>query len=68
MGALVALCPDTGRPFETGIETDPASMALTPPCTADIACPHCRSVHRIAKRDFLVCEMIDGLRVYQRAA
>ncbi|MBZ0138944.1 MAG: hypothetical protein K8H87_04110 [Pseudorhodoplanes sp.] len=54
MGALVALCPDTGRPFETGIETDPASMALTPPCTADIACPHCRSVHRIAKRDFLV--------------
>lgn len=68
MGTLVLTCPVTGRKIETGIETDRDSLDLTPPFVSTIACRHCGGEHKFSKSDVLVCEMIDGVVQYQRAA
>jgi len=68
MGALVAICPQTGRQFETGIDTDKASMEITPPFATECACPHCGGNHLVAKQDFYLCEVVDGVVHYSRAA
>lgn len=68
MGALIAVCPQTGQTFETGIETDQISMALTPDFSAQIACPHCGAQHAMSKATILVCEFVDGVVHYQSAA
>ena len=68
MGALVTICPETGKPIETGIDTDQKSMELTPQFATEFDCPHCGGKHRVAKRDFFVCEMVDGVVRYMRAA
>jgi hypothetical protein len=68
MGALVAICPQTGRRFETGIDTDKASMEITPPFATEFVCPHCSGKHLVAKKDFYVCEVVDGVVRYLRAA
>lgn len=68
MGNLVTTCPVTGRKIETGIETDRSSLELTPQFVATIACPHCGGEHQFTKSDVLVCEIVDGVVQYQRAA
>ena len=68
MGALVAICPQTGRRIETGIDTDQASMELTPQFSTKFGCPHCGGIHNVKKQDFYVCEMVDGVVRYMRAA
>jgi hypothetical protein len=68
MGALVTICPATGRPIETGIDTDQKSMELTPPFTTEFNCPHCGEKHLVVKQDFYLCEMVDGVVHYLRAA
>jgi predicted RNA-binding Zn-ribbon protein involved in translation (DUF1610 family) len=68
MGALVTICPATGRRIETGIDTDQVSMELTPQFATEFDCPHCGEKHLIAKQDFYVCEMVDGVVRYMRAA
>jgi hypothetical protein len=68
MGALVTICPQTGRRIETGIETDRASMEMTPPFATEFACPHCGGKHLVGKQDFYVCEVVDGVVRYMRAA
>ena len=68
MGALVTTCPVTGHKIETGIETDQLSMELTPHFVSWIECPHCQSGHLFSKSDVLVCEMVDGVVQYLRAA
>lgn len=68
MGALVITCPITGRKIETGIETDQLSMERTPQFAARVACPHCRTEHIFSKSDVLVCELVDGVIRYSRAA
>lgn len=68
MGNLVTTCPVTGRKIETGIETDRGSLELTPQFVATIACPHCGGEHQFTKSDVLVCEMVDGVVQYLRAA
>ena len=68
MGALVTTCPVTRRKIETGIETDPVSMGLTPQFVARVACPYCGTEHSFSKADTLVCEMVDGVVHYLRAA
>lgn len=68
MGALIAVCPQTGQTFETGIETDQTSMALTPEFSAQIECPHCGARHAMSKDTILVCEFVDGIVCYQSAA
>jgi predicted RNA-binding Zn-ribbon protein involved in translation (DUF1610 family) len=68
MGALITICPETGRRIETGIDTDQASMDMTPQFAAEFDCPHCGGKHLVEKQDFLVCEMVDGVVRYMRAA
>ncbi len=68
MGALVTTCPKTGLRFETGIDTDKTSMEMTPHFATEIDCPHCREKHLVAKHDLYVCEMVDGVVRYLRAA
>jgi hypothetical protein len=68
MGNLVTTCPVTGRKIETGIETDFGSLELTPQFVASIACPHCGGEHQFSKSDVLVCEVVDGVVQYLRAA
>jgi hypothetical protein len=68
MGPLVTICPQTGRRIETGIDTDQASMEMTPPFATQFDCPHCGGKHRVEKRDFYVCEVVDGVVRYLRAA
>lgn len=68
MGTLVTTCPVTGRQIETGIETDQLSMEMTPQFVATVYCPHCSGEHRFSKADVFVCEMIDGVVQYLRAA
>jgi len=68
MGSLVTTCPVTGRKVETGIETDQLSMEMTPQFVAKIVCPYCRAEHEFSKTDVLVCEMVDGVVHYLRAA
>jgi predicted RNA-binding Zn-ribbon protein involved in translation (DUF1610 family) len=68
MGPLVTICPQTGRRIETGIDTDQASMEMTPPFTTQFACPHCGETHHVGKEDFYVCEMVDGVVRYLPAA
>ncbi len=68
MGTLVITCPVTGQKIETGIETDRDSLDLTPHFSSTIACPHCGEDHQFSKSDVLVCELVDGVIQYQRAA
>ena len=68
MGALVTICPTTGLRFETGIDTDKTSMDMTPQFATQIDCPHCHEKHIVAKQDLYVCEMVDGVVRYSRAA
>jgi len=68
MGALVTICPATGQRIETGIDTDRASMEMTPQFTTEFDCPHCGGKHLVAKQDFYVCELVDGVVRYMRAA
>ncbi len=45
MAMVMITCPVTkGRVF-TGIETDPASVALVPPINTRLTCPACGNVH-----------------------
>ncbi len=68
MGTLVITCPRTGRKIETGIETDQFSLGLTPHFVARVACPYCQTEHEFSKTDVFVCEMVDGVVRYLRAA
>jgi hypothetical protein len=68
VGALVTICPKTGLRFETGIDTDKTSMEMTPYFATEVDCPHCGRTHRVNKQDFYVCEMVDGVVRYSRAA
>lgn len=68
MGALITTCPATGRKIETGIETDRVSLDMTPQFVATIHCPHCNAEHDFSKDDIFVCELVDGVVQYLRAA
>jgi hypothetical protein len=68
MGNLVTTCPATGRKIELGIETDSISMELTPQFITQIDCPYCLKRHSVSKSDLFVCEIIDGVVRYLRAA
>jgi hypothetical protein len=45
MATILTICPVTGQPIDTGIETDEASFARLPAFLAQVYCPHCRSEH-----------------------
>ena len=68
MGVLVMTCPATGKQVDTGIETDKLSLELTPQFVGRTHCPFCRTEHTFSKEPVLVCEMIDGVVRYLRAA
>ena len=46
MGALIFVCPATGKEVPTGIEMDLASLKQLE--GAKIYCPHCRQSHQMA--------------------
>ena len=44
-GMIFTRCPVAGQKLATGIETDAASLALAPPFTGRVYCPHCNVEH-----------------------
>ena len=68
MGVLVITCPATGKQVETGIETDKVSLELTPEFVGRTYCEFCKTEHSFSKDQVLVCEMVDGVVRYLRAA
>jgi len=47
MTALIFACPKTGRPIESGLETDRASLVIR----IRVRCPHCWETHDRSIRD-----------------
>ena len=45
MGNLTFVCPQTGRPIETGIETDPDTLVLVQAVRMRVTCAHCGETH-----------------------
>jgi hypothetical protein len=56
MGMVRTTCPVTGRPIDTGIETDMASFRRFPPFTGRVFCPYCSSEHGWTKETAWVVE------------
>ena len=56
MGTLMVRCPETGKDFSTGIETDRLSLQLTPAFTGTIRCPYCGVEHGWSKIDAWLSE------------
>jgi hypothetical protein len=51
MTALIFICPNTGRPIESGIETDQASLSNVYSVRIRVRCPHCWQEHDRMIRD-----------------
>jgi len=51
MAALIFTCPRTGRPIESGIETDRASLSTVQSIRIRVRCPHCWEEHDRRIRD-----------------
>ena len=45
MGHLTFCCPRTGKPIQTGIETDAATMLEVASVAVRLECPHCEEEH-----------------------
>jgi hypothetical protein len=45
MAMVMITCPITNRQVFTGIETDPASIAMLPPVNTRLTCPACGTTH-----------------------
>jgi hypothetical protein len=59
MAMVTIICPETGRPVSTGIETDTETFERLPNAYADLKCPLCGRVHRWRKSD---ATLVDGAR------
>jgi hypothetical protein len=57
MAMVMIKCVATGRQVFTGVETDPASVALIPPINAPLVCPACGDTHRWSMLD---AELVTG--------
>jgi hypothetical protein len=51
MGTLTFVCPRTGRPIETGIETDPDTLAIVRAVRMRVTCAHCGEAHPFQVED-----------------
>jgi len=67
MALVMITCPATGRRAFTGIETDPANVALIPPINARLVCPACGNTHRwsmldaeFVTGDYRACQDLPG--------
>jgi hypothetical protein len=45
MGSVMIMCPETNRPFATGLVADAARFRASPVFFARAFCPHCRANH-----------------------
>jgi hypothetical protein len=51
MGDLTFVCPRTGRPIDSGIETDPDTMRMVRAVSLRVACAHCGEAHAFQVAD-----------------
>lgn len=51
MGTLLFSCPTTGRPIDSGIETDPPSLSTVQQVSTRVRCPHCGKEHEPRVKD-----------------
>jgi hypothetical protein len=56
VGVLMVTCPETGKEFSTGIETDERSLDLIPTTVAQALCPHCGVSHSWSKLEARLSE------------
>jgi hypothetical protein len=66
MSALTFGCPTTGKVIESGIETDPQTLASIWGVDVRVRCPHCNAEHDLVVRDRRGVE--DAASSDQRAA
>ena len=57
MAMVTIICPETGRPVSTGIETDTETFERLPNAYAELKCPLCGRLHRWRKSD---AALVDG--------
>jgi hypothetical protein len=57
MVALIFTCPKTGRPIESGIETERASLSDVQSVRIRVRCPHCWEEHDRRIRDAHLASM-----------
>lgn len=58
VGTLVIKCPDTGREFSTGVQTDWASLARMDNHIYKALCPYCKADHFWRPND---AKLVDAL-------
>jgi hypothetical protein len=63
MGPLIAQCPKTCAPINTGLSTDYKTLAKSWDNTIRIRCPHCNEDHDIKVRDAFVRGEVSSLKV-----
>jgi hypothetical protein len=51
MKPLTFPCPKTNAVVETGVETDPDTLASIPHTTMRIQCPHCGEAHEFSSSE-----------------
>jgi 4-hydroxy-3-methylbut-2-en-1-yl diphosphate synthase IspG/GcpE len=57
MGALVFVCPTSGREVSTGVEIDAESYRDLPKVLAEISCPACGRTHNLYQVE---ARLVDG--------
>ena len=57
MGALVFVCPTSGREVSTGVEIDAESFRHLPKVLAEISCPACGLTHNLYQVEV---RLVDG--------
>ena len=50
MTALTLFCPESGRPVDSGIETDPSTFSRLRTSSVRVHCPECGGVHELHVR------------------
>ena len=65
MGALVFVCPTSGREVSTGLEIDAESYRNLPKVLAEISCPACGCTHNLHQAD---ARLVDGEQNSPRAS
>jgi len=58
MSTITLVCPETGRRFSVGIETDKTSFRMLPEFKAIARCPHCGKDHAWSKKNARLSESL----------
>jgi hypothetical protein len=58
MGCVMILCPVTGKPVSTGIDTELSTLEQAHPFVSRLACSACGQEHRWSRSDAWICDAL----------